>query len=404
MNVKLPVKRDQLLKVSRDHCFFAGVNDSGAELCKANTAYGIAGIHYIQKALGLKPNASFISTPDMTITRNTGRWGSGFGYGGKISWGSGNEEVVVLDTKPNACGMLVGGLNKLPSITGLIKKIHKLEKGNIKIDDIPVSWDFYKSNHFIDIFLVKPVTSIRTKLPPYAFVIHGSAPEFTGDNMHGFGLYYDKSDELAAMTETINTPFQKMHILTGDFAKKYYERYRYVEKFSVKKRRLAAEILFGEYSEIFNENHQGLINMNEIKLGCHFLKNNTRLYPLTLRGDLPAYLVKGIPNYSAECIESLGFTKRARKLKLYRRLMNANIIPHGGGYNLPDVLSVNRIIEIEGKRYFEVEMSNDRGKKIISDVRELPFEYRGRKVILRSLEIGSLKIVAKMIPLYVLKI
>jgi len=49
-------------------------------------------------------------------------------------------------------------------------------------------------------------------------------------------------------------------------------------------------------------------------------------------------------------------------------------------------------------------MQNDRGKKIISEVRELPFEYRGRKVVLRSLELGLINIIAKLIPQYVLKI
>jgi hypothetical protein len=49
-------------------------------------------------------------------------------------------------------------------------------------------------------------------------------------------------------------------------------------------------------------------------------------------------------------------------------------------------------------------MQNDRGKKIISEVRELPYEYRGRRVMLRTLEIGAIEIVAKLIPEYVLKI
>ena len=39
---------------------------------------------------------------------------------------------------------------------------------------------------------------------------------------------------------------------------KYFERYRCVEKFSKKKREMAAESLFGKYIEISNETHQGL--------------------------------------------------------------------------------------------------------------------------------------------------
>jgi hypothetical protein len=123
-----------------------------------------------------------------------------------------------------------------------------------------------------------------------------------------------------------------------------------------------------------------------------------------LRADLPAYLVKGNPNLSSESLELLGFEKRAKKLGVYERLLNANIFPHGGGYVLPDILTINRVIAVNGERYFEAEMQNDRGKKIISDVRELPYEYRGRRVVLRALETGLIEIVAKLIPEFVLKV
>lgn len=396
------MNKKDMLQNAKDHCFFIGVSDSGAELCKANSVYGIAGIHCIQQELGMEPNATFITTPDMTITRNSGRWKSGFGYGGKISWGEGKERFIVLDVKPNACGMLVGGLDHFPDIEDVIKQIHELETSPMVIDSIDVFLDFYKSNHFIDVFRLK--TMERIDLPPYAFVIHGSASEFRGDNKMGFGLYYDKSELLKERIQQIETPFGKYHILTDKDAEQYLERYQYVDNFAKRKRRLAAEMLFGKFKEITNVTHQGLLNKNEIVLGCHHLKEDSSLYPLTLRGDLPAYLVKGIPNLSPESIDFLGFEKRANKHNVYDRLLNANIIPHGGGYVLPDTLTVNKVIEINGKRYFEVDMQNDRGKKVISDVRELAYEYRGRSVVLRALEIGSLEIAAKMIPEYVLKI
>jgi len=340
----------------------------------------------------------------MTITRNASRWRNGFGYGGKVSWGAGDDNLVILDVKPNACGMLVGGLEEPPAIESLIKKLHEMETSTIEIDGVEVIWDFYKSNHFIDVFRLKPVVRLDVDLPPYAFIIHGSAVEFRADNESGFGLYYDASEQLGEMVECIETPLGQFHILTGSSAKKYFQQYQRAENFSKKKRKTAAELLFKKFVEISNETHQGLINMNEIALGCHCLENRSTLFPLTLRADLPAYLVKGKPNLSPESIELAGFEKRAKNLGLYDRLLNANIIPHGGGYVFPDILTVNKVIEVDGKRYFEVEMQNDRGKKIISEVRELPYEYRGRKVVLRALEIGSIEIVVKLIPQYVLKI
>ncbi|MHC4596136.1 MAG: hypothetical protein ACYS19_14505 [Planctomycetota bacterium] len=66
---KTAMKTEEMLRNAKNHCFFVGLNDSGAELCRANSLYGIAGIHYVQNQLGMTPNATFISTPDMTITR-----------------------------------------------------------------------------------------------------------------------------------------------------------------------------------------------------------------------------------------------------------------------------------------------------------------------------------------------
>lgn len=398
------IDKTELLTRARKHCFFVGMNDSGAELCKVNTPYGLASIHYIQDKLGMKPNATFISSPDMTITRNVSRWRSGFGYGGKLTWGSGSDEMVILNIKPNACGMMVGGLEELPEIDGLIRKLHELEAGNYYIDDIKVDWDFYKSNHFVDIFEVKQVSAHPISLPKYAFVLHGSSGELRGDTSTGFGIYYDKSKKLREMAENIETPFGEFLILTGENARKYYERYLYAEDFAKRKKQLAAKLLFDEYIEIANETHQGMISMNEIILGCHHLTHYDKLYPVTLRADLPAYLVRGIPNYTPESIDILGFESRAKKLGVYEHLRNANILPHGGGYVMPDILGVNRVIEMNGHRYFEAEMQNDRGKQIISEVHELPYEYRGRTVVLRSLEIGAMEIIYKLIPKFVLKI
>ncbi|MBU0567413.1 hypothetical protein KJ693_09710 [bacterium] len=400
------MNKEEMLKNAKKHCFFIGLNDSGAELCKANMPYGMAGIHYVQSQLGLKENATFISSPDLTITKGVNRWMSGFGYGGKISWGEGDEELVILDMQPDACGMLVGGLQELPEIDGLIQRAHEAEAGSIKIDGIDSRWNFSRCNHFIDVFEVQSLAKSEIYLPPYAFIVHGSiVDEFGGDSKLGFGLHYNTSKLLGEMVEHIDTPFGRRHFLTGSKAGSYFERYQYAEDFSKKKRIAFAKLLFGEFTEISNENHQGLINMNEMILGCHYLKEKDEtLFPLTLRADLPAYLVRGIPNLSPESIEFLGFEKRAERLGVYDRLLKANIIPHGGGYVFPHILGVNRTIEVKGKRYFEVEMQNDRGTEIIAKVNDLPFEYRGRTVVLRSLEVGLIEIVAKLTPQYVLKI
>jgi hypothetical protein len=85
-------------------------------------------------------------------------------------------------------------------------------------------------------------------------------------------------------------------------------------------------------------------------------------------------------------------------------LKKANIIPHGAGYSLPDLLDVCRVLEHDDHRYFEVDLLNDRGKEVLSDVREIPYTYRGRQVVLKTLELNMCELVAKLLPRYVLKI
>jgi hypothetical protein len=129
-----------------------------------------------------------------------------------------------------------------------------------------------------------------------------------------------------------------------------------------------------------------------------------RIFPFVLRADLPAYLAVGKPSLGENEIEALGFTKRSMGLEVYHRLKKADIMPHGGGYSFPDILEVIRVFECDRHRYFEVDMHNDRGKKLLSDVKDIPYYYRGREVVLKSLELNLCELVAKLLPRYVLKV
>jgi hypothetical protein len=397
--------REEYLSRAKDHLFMTGINDNGMKLCAANMVYGIAKIHFLQEKFGLKADATFISTPDATITRNAERWNNGFGYGGKIEWGDGTLELMILDLLPNACGMLVGGLEELPQIETLIDKVSTIsvKSSDIKVNGIKVVWDFGTGNHFIDVFKVRDIMGMENFLP-YIFIIHGAGDELRDNNPKGYGLYYYRSKRLENMAEKIDTPFGKIRFLAGKEASDYYEQYKFVDDFSKSRRIEFAKRLFGDFKIISNETHQGLADINTMLLGCHLIKDNKILLPIALRGDLPAYLVYGKPSFTKEQIENLGFEKRAKKLDLTKRLRNANVVPHGGGYHFPDILSVLKVIENNGQRYFLMDLINDRGKKVIKDLREIPYDYRGRMVVLRTLELDLAKIIAKLIPLYVLKI
>ena len=93
----------------------------------------------IQERLGLDPRATFISSPDETISRNAFRWNSGLGYGGRLNWGNGNEKLIFLNVKPNHCGILVGGLDELPNAYEIIKQIDEVKANNLYHDNIGIA-------------------------------------------------------------------------------------------------------------------------------------------------------------------------------------------------------------------------------------------------------------------------
>ncbi len=391
------------LEIAKKHIFSTGLGDIGSSLCRENMKYGIAKIHWIQEQLGMETNATFISSPDETVTKNEIRWKNGFGYGGKISWGDGTSKVIILDVMPNACGMLVGGMNEIPKPGKLIERINTIEHTELYIDDIRVIWDFSKSNHFIDVFKVVRLADVD--FPDYAFIIHGGAPELKGDNAKGFGLYVHESGILSEMADMIETPFGRSNVILDNDAEEYLRFCHFANNFTKKKRSLAAKMLFEDFEEISNTLHQGLLNYNEIILGAHYIKGKENLlFPIALRADLPAYLMRGKENLSDEMIEILGFSKRAKELSVYSSLKNANILPHGGGYTFRDLLTVTNVMEVKGERYFEVEMHNAIGHKIFSNPRDIEFIYRGREVLIKTLELGLGELEARLIPEYVLKI
>jgi len=51
--------KEELLTRAGEYIFSTGLLDGAAHLCKANMKYGLAKIHYVQKCLGLKPDATF---------------------------------------------------------------------------------------------------------------------------------------------------------------------------------------------------------------------------------------------------------------------------------------------------------------------------------------------------------
>jgi len=402
MTKRLPLTKKRLVARAEKHIFSTGINDGASRLCLANMRYGLAKIHHVQQKYGFEPNATFVTSPDETISRNAVRWEAGFSYGGKLSWGNGHDKFMILDVKPNACGMLVGGLSYLPKPKDIINNIAKLHATSDYINNVKVEWDFYKGNHFIDIFRVENHDN-NLKMPKYAVILHAGCSEFKGPNEHGPGLYWNSSKYLMKASTKVKTPLGHVHILEGREAVDYYKFYELANDFAKKRRALAFKKLFRGGRVIVNETHQGMHNYNEALLGCNSTDGKS-LLPVSIRADLPSYLMRGEKNFNRHQIEVLGWERRAEELGVMHRIRRANILPHGGGYAFPDSLSVDKIFEVRNKRYFQIDMADSIGKKIVSNMKELQFTYRGREVMQRTkdLEMGEIKVTLH--PVYTLKI
>ncbi|MFX1325062.1 MAG: hypothetical protein ACFE8N_08895 [Promethearchaeota archaeon] len=370
--------------------------------------YGLAQMHLIQEKYGFEPKATFITSPDETISRNKFRWNSGLGYGGRLNWGNGKEKIIFLNAKPNCCGILVGGIEELPDPYNLIKKIDKIKSSEHYYKDILINWDFGISNHFINCFETKNLSDVY--LPPYIFLIHGSAPEFR-DERHGIGLYIDRSQILREIAIAEETKFGKQYILMDSDAESYLKFHDKALDFSNSKREVVANELFDYgYETICNQPHQFLMDSNNMYLGSNCTdincsKINSDIFPTTLRADIAAYLFRGKKNFSITTLRNEGFLKRAEDLGVLDLLSNVCILPHGGGYSLPDIKDVLDILEYKHQRYFVTSLkANISRLKIVRNVGELQFEYRGRDIVLKSIQLDLGDIIARLTPLFSLKL
>jgi hypothetical protein len=298
--------------------------------------------------------------------------------------------------------MLVGGLDRLPDAEGVLQRVQALRSVELSINGVPLKWDFGKSNHFIALFRTTPLS--EEDFLPYAFVIHGSGSELRGQTAWGDGLYWDQSEALRRQADVLETPFGPLRILTGQRARDYYDFFRWVDAFAKQRRLLIARRLFDDATVYKNETHQGLTGMNDMALGIYAVRGEEAIFPLTLQPHLPAYLVQSRPNLTDATIERLGWAEPAQRLGVYGRLKAANLVPHGGGYTFPHIQDVVSVVEVKQERYFELSFVNGEGRQIVNDVRDLPYAYRGMEVVERTVALGLADLVARLDPIYGLKL
>lgn len=407
------LKAEELLKEAEKRMFFLGKRDLASALSFENMRFGIGKMLY---ALD-DGNVICVFGPDATITRNIGRWNSGFGYGAVIRWSE--KGIFFPEMKPNACGMTLVRIDELPSRDEILERIAEVENSELRLDGIRITPDFGKGNHFFEFYKVIEVSpDVEGKIAEDAFyaIIHGSPQERKRE-------IYDMINE----GEAIDTPLGKISVLSGSLAKRYYRMWLSYESFSKRRREfLVKEILGKDVKVISNLTHQGLFSEREIRLGCHDTMDKSypkgkALFPVALRWDCPLYIFKGRENLNEEVMERLDFKRRAEEVGLLDELKSINILPHGGGYDillpysrisikrtlignnfiLSDEKPIARIEDIT--RVKEGRLSRF-GELVISNPHELPYTYRGESVIREIMEYALGKPVAKLQPLLTIKI
>lgn len=404
-------KAKELLEKARERIFSLGPRDLASAMSYENMKYGLGKMLHV-----LGEEAYCVFGPDATITRNVGRWLSGFGYGAVLRWKE--KGIFFPEIRPNGCGMILVKLNELPSKEEILERISEIQRAELTLNGIKIKPDFGKGNHFFEFYSVMRVLpeieNIISRDAYYA-VIHGSASE--------------RKEEIYSMIdegEWVKTPLGKISVLEGNSGKKYYELWKNFEDFSRRRRELLVKEILPECKIISNIDHQGLFSENEIRLGCYDTldKNYQKgkaLFPIALRWDLPLYLFRGKQNLSEEIIGMLNFSERAKKLNLWDELKNINILPHGGGYRIElpytrlkvikteignnFILSgqrpITRVEEISGER--EMGLS-EFGEMIVTNPHDLPYSYRGIRIIQKTLEYDLATPSAMLQPLMTLKV
>ncbi len=358
-------------------------------------AYGLAKIRWAQEQLGIVPDASFVSAPDATVTRNIDRWRAGFGYGGRLRHGG---DFVVLDIKSNACGLFLGRFDELPEPQQILGQIRDLNSGDSFVNRTSTSWDFGLSNHFVHVLrFEREIEGSR-----YGVLCHGSGPELRSPGPWGPGLYVNRSPRLAELAKTVETPWGALRILDDQAAiNEYWQGYLAAEQHSHARRLKMSRALFPDVVEVANLTHQGALAPNDYLIGGVAEVGRT-VVPLALRAELPVYLLAARPSLSDKAQETLGFADRAARMGLVNEVSNANVLPHGGGYSLPGYKSIDRVLELEeGNRVYVMKVADGSGTKAYHDnFRHVPFGYRGEEVLRRVEELGMGEVVNRGLPLY----
>ena len=391
-----------LLTLAQSRIVSFSTNDSSARLSRMNTQYGLGKIIHVLGRRGVPADSVYcVFGPDAGITRNAKRWASGFGYGCLIRWAGAEElgdDILFPEVRPNACGMLVAAVPNVPTPHELLERIQGVKEKRPEINGVPLHWNVGESNHFIEVRQVKDSRWEGVHDGDNVLLIHISPDEFKRE-------LYDLEAWQQRGGTWEETPLGKIFVLEGPLARDYFAFYKQMDQWGQAKRELVARELFGEIKVISNTTHQGLSATNVMRLGLYDSTDASTnpssepIFPIALRWDLPAYLVRGKPNLTLEQIKRKrnGLVKKG----FVPFLEQINILPHGGGYALPKYMEDCEVIRREEARLFQFVKGDN--LYLMSDPSAMPYKYRGLKVYQRIIDLELCEPVATLQLIYTLK-
>lgn len=397
----MSITEDHILSLAADRIISFGMNDASLEISRLNASYGLAKIIHALETMGIDSKSAFCAfAPDGGISRNKNRWDAGFSYGCYLRWPGPQEgvEITFPQVRPNACGVLVAKVKNHASYRDLCERLSDAKSGSK-----PTVLNGYKlnlgvSNHFIEVADVSRSNVDFLDEGDSLVCIHTSPSERKEQ-------LYDCSYWEPFGGKWIETPFGPIFTLSGELARQYYEIYKEVDEFGKLKREAIAKVLFDDIEIVCNPTHQGLDDMNVARLGLYNSQDTstsssgTPLFPLTMRWDLPIYLLKGKPNVNNKVAGSTDLSRLNSKLLSY--MPSLNILPHGSGYQIP-FSSEGWIIEHNGGRRF-FKLANEKLNYIFTSPSELPYYYRGSEVLDKIIELDLGEIAAELTQKFTLR-
>lgn len=383
----------ELLDYAEKRIFSISAGDLASRLSHRNIKYGLGRIMY-----ATDDDAYCVMGPDATITRDIERWENGFAYGQVIKWK--DDSIFFPGVKPNGCGMVFVKLDEIPPKEEIFERIAGINENGLSVNGSNIEARLGAGNHFLEFHKPVEISQDVKELSDdcrYA-LLHSSAPEREGE------IY-----KMAHDGEEIKTPIGKISTLEGNARKEYFKEWEDYVQFCSKRREVLIKEAIGDCEVISNTMHQGIFAENEVRIGCYNSMDPTvenKLFPITLRWDLPVFIVRGKPNISDATIDMRGFKERAVDTNMLDELKGVNILPHGGGYTIKSTYTNIEVIKTDIGKVFVLSNPDveSGGEQIIKVPRDLPFDYRGMEVIESVMKYDLADQVAKLKPLMTIKI